>query len=234
MWGNSSYHSVNLKMEKRFSHGVNALVNYTFSKFIDDVASGFEAGNTPGGIQNVYDRRAEKALSGNDVRHRVSASAVWAIPGRGVFLKGWSIGAIVILQGGAPIGATVQNNTCNCFNPGALRANLLRDPTLPASQRTVARWFDTDAIRAPDAFTFGNASRSVTRGPGLYNLDMSLIRTFKFTERWNLQFRAESFNLPNRANFEDPGIALGGPNFGVINSTRGNARSLQLGLKLNF
>ncbi|MDZ7639117.1 MAG: carboxypeptidase regulatory-like domain-containing protein [Bryobacterales bacterium] len=233
-WGNSDYHAFNAKIEKRFSDGVNFLANYTFSKFMDDVASGFEAGATSGGIQNIYDRSQENALSGNDVRHRLSASGVWELPGKNVIIKGWSFGMIAVLQGGAPIGATVQVNNCNCFNPGALRANILRDPTLPADQRTVERWFDTTALAAPALFTFGNAARSVTRGPGLLNLDLSLIRTFSFTERWRMQFRAESFNFINRANFEDPGIALGAPGFGVIGGTRTNARSIQLGLKLMF
>jgi hypothetical protein len=234
MWGNSSYHAVNLKAEKRFSDGMNFLMNYTFSKFMDDVASGFEAGAPAGGIQNFYDRSLEKALSGNDVRHRLALSGVYELPGQNVIIKGWSIGAIVTIQGGAPIGATVQNNTCNCFNPGALRANVLRDPTLPGSERGPNRWFDTTALAAPAQFAFGNAGRSIMRGPGLQNVDVSFIRTFRFTERFSLQVRGETFNIANRANFQDPGIALGSANFGVINSTRRDARSVQLGLKLAF
>jgi hypothetical protein len=234
MWGNSSYHAVNLKAEKRFSGGMNFLMNYTFSKFMDDVATGFENGAPAGGIQNFYDRSLEKALSGNDVRHRLALSGVYELPGNNVFINGWAIGTIVTIQGGSPIGATVQNNTCNCFNPGALRANVLRDPTIPGSERSPSRWFDTTALEAPPQFAFGNAARTIMRGPGLQNIDVSLIRTFRFTERFSLQVRGESFNVINRANFEDPGIALGGPNFGVINSTRRDARSIQLGLKFAF
>ncbi len=233
-WGNSSYHAFNGKIEKRFTNRMNFLANYTFSKFIDDVATGFETGAPSGGIQNVYDRRAEKALSGNDVRHRLSASGVYELPGQNILIRGWSFGVITVLQGGAPIGATVLNNTCNCFNPGTLRADVLRDPTLPSDQRTTARWFDTSALAAPAPFAFGNAARSIMRGPGLFNMDVSLIRNFDFLERFRLQFRAESFNIINRANFQDPGIQLGSPNHGVINSTRANARSIQLGLKLTF
>lgn len=91
-WGNSSYHAFNGKIEKRFTNRMNFLANYTFSKFIDDVASGFEAGAPSGGIQNVYDRRSEKALSGNDVRHRLSASGVYELPGQNVLIK---VGALV-------------------------------------------------------------------------------------------------------------------------------------------
>lgn len=233
-WGNSTYHAFNGKIEKRFSNRMNFLANYTFSKFIDDVASGFEAGAAAGGIQNVYDRSAEKALSGNDVRHRLSASGVYELPGQNILIRGWSVGVITVLQGGAPIGATVLNNTCNCFNPGALRADVLRDPTLSSDQRSVSRWFDTEALAAPAPFTFGNAARTIMRGPGLVNVDASLIRNFDFLEHFRLQFRAESFNIVNRANFQDPNIQFGSPNFGVISATRTNARSIQLGLKLTF
>lgn len=233
MWGNSSYHSVNVKAEKRFSRGLNFLANYTHAKFIDDVASGFEFGSIPGGIQDFYNRRAEKSLSGNDVRHRLVSSGVYELPGSHWAIKGWSFGLISTIQSGGPNGITVQNNTSNAFNPGALRANLLRDPTLPSGERTVTRWFDTGAAVAPPAFTFGNAGRAVTTGPGLQNFDISVIRNFPIRERLRLQFRFESFNVLNRANFDDPGTSLGGPGFGVISVAR-PGRSIQLGLKLTF
>ncbi|MBY0373247.1 MAG: hypothetical protein K2Q23_04585, partial [Bryobacteraceae bacterium] len=89
------------------------------------------------------------------------------------------------------------------------------------------------AFALPAPFTFGNASRAVTTGPGLINLDMSLLKNFAIRERFNFQFRAEAFNLPNRTNFDDPGLALGAPNFGVITAARA-ARTVQLGLRLNF
>ncbi len=244
MWGNSSYHSFNAKLEKRFSSGLNLLGNYTWSKFIDDVANGFENGAIPGGIQNFYDRSLEKALSGNDVRHRFVASSVYELPwGRGrrwmnrgvasTLIGGWNLGGILTLQAGSPVGAITQTNTLNAFNPGAQRANVLRPADLPASERRVERWFDTSAFALPAPFTFGNAGRAVTTGPGLINCDMSLIKNFAFAERWNLQLRLESFNVANRANFEEPGSSLGSPNFGVISAAK-SARTNQLGLKLSF
>ncbi|MEZ5354209.1 MAG: TonB-dependent receptor [Bryobacteraceae bacterium] len=242
MWGNSSYHGVNFKYEKRFSDGLNLLANYTFSKFIDDVPAAQEVGAAPG-QQSYYDRRAEKALSGNDVRNRFAFSSVYELPwGKGrkylsdgaaaVILGGWNIGAIVTLQQGSPYGLTTQNNTLNAFS-GGQRVNVLRDPELPNSQRTVQRYFDTAAVAAPPQFTFGNASRSLLTGPGLANTNLSLLKNFKFGESWNLQFRLEAFNAFNRANFEEPGTALGSPNFGVLTAAQA-ARSMQLGLKLTF
>mgnify|MGYP001306442860 CR=1 FL=1 len=242
MWGNSSYHGVNFKYEKRFSDGLNLLANYTFSKFIDDVPAAQEIGVTPG-IQNYYNRQAEKALSGNDVRNRFAFSSVYELPwGTGrkflssgpaaVVLGGWNLGAILTLQQGSPFGLTTQVNTLNAFS-GGQRVNVLRDPNLPSGQRSVQRYFDTDAVVAPPQFTFGNASRSLLTGPGLVSLNTSLLKNFRFAETWNLQFRMEAFNAINRANFEEPGGALGSPNFGVITAAQA-ARSLQLGLKLTF
>ena len=244
MWGNSNYHAMNIKLEKRFSNGLNFLSNYTWSKFIDDVAAGFENGNTVGAIQNLYDRRAERALSGNDIRHRFNTSSVYELPwgtGRRWMTKGpaawllggWNMGGILTLQQGSPNGITTQVNSTNAFNPGAQRVNVLRDPALPVGERTVNRWFDTTAVVAPPQFTFGNAGRALFVGPGLVNLDMSLLKNFRWNERNNLQVRLESFNLPNRVNFDDPATALGAPGFGVIGVAR-SARSLQLGLKLDF
>ena len=244
MFGNSNYHAMNVKLEKRFANGLNFLSNYTWSKFIDDVSAGFENGNAVSGIQNLYDRRPEKALSGNDIRHRFNTSSVYELPwGRGRrwlssgaaawLLGGWNMGAILTLQQGSPNGVTTQVNSTNAFTPGPQRANVLRDPSLPVNERTVNRWFDTTAVAAPAQFTFGNASRALFTGPGLVNLDMSLLKNFKWSERYNLQFRMESFNLPNRTNFDDPNTSLGSPGFGVIGAARG-ARSVQLGLKLDF
>ncbi len=242
-WGNSSYHGFNTKFEKRFSDGLNFLVNYTVSKFIDDVTSGQELGLVGGGIQNVYDRRGEKSLSGNDVRHRFVASSVYELPwGKGrrwlaagpaaSVLGGWGLGVILTLQGGSPDGLVTQVNTTNAFG-GSQRVNVLRDPTLPKPERRIERYFDTTAVAPPPQFTFGNAGRALLTGPGIANLDLSLLKNHRIAERWNLQVRLEAFNTLNRVNLEDPGRALGSANFGVIGDSR-PARNLQLGLKLTF
>ncbi|MGH9664737.1 MAG: hypothetical protein ACRD9L_09970, partial [Bryobacteraceae bacterium] len=171
MWGNSSYHALNVKVEKRFSHGLNFLANYTFSKFIDDVPAAQELGAESGGIQNFYNRKAEHALSGNDVPHRLVVSSVYELPlvkgkpwlSRGVgarVLGGWSLATIATFQQGAPMQVNTQTNTTNAFAPGSQRVDVLRDPALPADQRRVQRWFDTTALAAPAPFTFGYSSRS--------------------------------------------------------------------------
>jgi hypothetical protein len=243
MWGNSNYQGLNVKVEKRFSDGLNLLANYTWSKFIDDVTSGQELGQTGGGIQNIYNRRDERSLAGNDLRNRFVLSSVYELPwGKGrksmnsgwwaSAFGGWNIGAIITLQDGSPNGFVTQNNSTNAFG-GSQRVNVLRDPTLPKSERTLARWFDTSALVAPAPFTFGNSPRTMLTGPGLANVDLSLIKNFQFGERIGFQFRAEAFNAFNRVNLEDPGRALGAAQFGVVTATR-ESRSIQLGLKLTF
>ena len=244
MWGNSTYHSLNVKVEKRFSHGLNFLANYTWAKFIDDVNAAQEIGQVGGGIQNLYDRRAEKALAGNDVRHRFVLSSVYELPvGKGrrwlshgfgaMVLGGWNVGAIALLQAGSPYGLVTQTNNTNAFTPGSQRVNVLRDPALPASERSVERYFDTTAVAAPAPYTFGNSGRALLTGPGIRNLDMSLLKNHRFRENANVQFRVESLNILNHANFEEPGRALGSAGFGVISAAR-DPRILQLGLRFEF
>lgn len=244
MWGNSNYHGLNAKVEKRFSNGLNFLGNYTWSKFIDDVASDFEVGAIPAGYQNFYDRRADRSLAGNDVRHRLVVSSVYELPwGHGrkfltqgvlsTIAGGWNLGAILIAQAGSPFGLTTQTNTSNAFSPGPQRVNVLSNPELSASERTIARYFDTSAVAAPAPYTFGTSSRALLTGPGLLNADVSLIKNFTLKEKGNVQFRAEALNIANHANFQEPGLALGSPTFGAISEAL-PARVLQLGLKIGF
>jgi hypothetical protein len=242
--GQLEYHALNLKVEKRFSDCLNFLATYGFAKFMDDVTAAFEVGTVGGGVQNYYDRRSEWARSGNDIRHRVAMSSTNELPfGRArrwmndgplaVIAGGWNLGAIVTLQSGPPLGLVTQANNTNSFNPGSQRVNVLRDPSLSSEERSVERWFDTTALVQPPQFTFGNAGRAILESPGLAVVNLSLLKNFMITERWNLQFRAEAFNAFNRVNLEDPGRALGSPNFGVISGAN-DPRNLQLGLKLQF
>lgn len=244
MWGNSNYHGLNLKVEKRFSHGLNFLTNYTWSKFIDDVASSFEVGAVPSGYQDFYNRGADRSLAGNDVRHRFVASSVYELPwGRerkflregllSTLVGGWNLGGILVAQAGSPYGLVTQVNTSNSFSSGPQRVHVLSDPALPSGERTTSRYFDTTAVVAPAPFTFGSSPRALLTGPGLFSLDVSLLKNFQFKEHGNVQFRAEATNVTNRANFEEPGRALGAPNFGVIGQAL-PARVLQLGLKVEF
>jgi hypothetical protein len=111
------------------------------------------------------------------------------------------------------------------------RPNVAGDPEL--SQRTIERWFNTAAFVFPPPGTFGNAGRNIVDGPGYQNVNASIVKNTRVSERINLQFRAEAFNLFNHPNFNLPDNFLGSPTFGQITSAR-EPRHIQFGLKLLF
>ena len=121
----------------------------------------------------------------------------------------------------------------NGFTPGPQRVDVIGDPELPGSERTVDRYFGTTALAQPARFTFGNSGRDILTGPGIVNFDMSLLKNHRWGERYNVQFRFKAFNIFNTALFNERGHALGAANFGVISSA-GSPRSLHFGLKFEF
>jgi hypothetical protein len=110
----------------------------------------------------------------------------------------------------------------------------LRDGNLPRSERTPDRWFDRTAFAVPAPFTFGNSAANVLIGPGAVNLDLTIARTFRLTERVSLDFRSEFFNLLNEAHFLFPNAVVNTPQAGLISETASSARQIQFGLKLVF
>jgi hypothetical protein len=236
--GNSTYHAAYAKTEKRFSRGLSFLAHYTFSKFIDDVASGDEYGD-PMSYMDAYNRRLDKALSGTDVPHRLVISALYETPAfsqRGIVrtaLGGWKLGVSSTLQSGPPFTIVMTADTTNAFSAGPLRPDLVGDPKLSRGQQSLARWFDTGAFRAPVPFRFGNSARSGLRGASQKTIDLTLMREVRVTEKLQLDLRAEAYNVLNTANFDVPGHAMGAADFGVVRSAR-PPRAVQLGLRLKY
>ncbi|HUQ95127.1 MAG TPA: carboxypeptidase regulatory-like domain-containing protein [Bryobacteraceae bacterium] len=236
--GDSSFHSAYVRLERRFHNGLSLLTHYTFSKFIDDVASADEYGD-PGSYMDAYNRRLDKSLSGSDIPHRVVMMGLYQAPslkGRPLlrWLAGsWQLGVLTTLQSGPPFTAVMAANTTNAFSAGPLRPNLLRDPRLAGAGRTLARWFDTLAFNAPPQFRFGNSPRSGLRGDASQTVDATLSKELPVTERFQLGVRAELYNLLNHANFELPGHVLGAADFGSVLSAKAS-RAIQLGLRLSF
>jgi hypothetical protein len=236
--GNSTYHGGFIRAEKRFSGSFSFLAHYTFSKFIDDVESANEYGAT-GSYMDAYHRNLDKGLSGSDVPHHVVLTLLYESRGLrnhpllNSALAGWKIGVLETFMSGPPFTVITTANTTNAFPAGALRPDLLRNPELPSSERTVARWFDTSAFAAPAAFTFGNSPRSVLRGAGLVTTDLTTERSFRFSERYKFELRGEFYNLLNHANFNVPGFTYGASDFGVVTSAR-PGRTVQLAARLAF
>jgi hypothetical protein len=249
--GNSNYHGMNVRLEKRFAHGLQFQANYTFSRLIDDLASRNQVNGVASDFQNIYNRQADRGLSGNDIKERFVWSSVWEVPvGRGKALDphnavlnhvigGWSAGYIAVLQTGSPYEVVELTNTANAFSPG-LRPNVVGNSNnLPGGRskaQQLAQWFNTAAFAAPAPNTFGNAGRTDGYGPRLMSMDLSVLKDFHFTERQRLQFRLEMLNFLNHANFALPNQQRGSPAFGQITSlVAGNqSRIVQLGLHYKF
>lgn len=238
------YHAFVAKAEKRFSHGFNLLATYTWSKAIDNTNTIQSLGNEGSPYSDFYNRRADYGPSENDIRHRITWSSVYQMPfgGKrrwsaggpaGALIRDWSLGTMFIWHTPPPFTVRTATNTTNAFSAGPLRADVLYNPNLPKSQRSLYRWFDTDAFRQPAQYKFGNQGVNMVRGAGRVSLNISVLRDFHVREGWRLQFRGEAFNLLNYANFALPGQVLGNADFGIVSAARA-PRQVQLGARLVF
>ncbi len=147
-------------------------------------------------------------------------------------LGDWQIGGILSLLSGTPDSHSFNRDTTGVG--GANRGNILRDPNLPSSERSIDRWFDTGFVTAGDTFTLDNAGRNLIVGPPTRNFDFSVARRFIMPwEGHSVQFRFESFNFTNTPVFGQPNTAVGTPNAGLITEA-GEPRRIQFGLKYVF
>ncbi len=246
----SNYHSLQARLQQRLSAGLAMLGSYTWSKSIDDASNFFPSAGDPNYPQNSYDLRAERARSNFDVAHRLSVSYVYDLPlgkGRGylanegawsTLLTGWQTSGIVTLQSGRPFTVALLRELDNsgtgisALGFGANdRPNVVGNPAL--SERSPEAWFNTSAFAFPPRGSFGNAGRNILDGPGYHSVNASLSKNTALSERINLQFRTEVFNLFNHPNFNLPDNFLGSPTFGRTTSAR-DPRHIQFGLKLLF
>ena len=243
--GNSTYESLQLKAEKRLSHGLMFLSAFTYGKSINDQPEICCNGPWP---QNSYNLKSEKGLSDFDNRFRWVSSFDYELPvGKGrrflnssrpadLVLGGWHVGGILTFRSGFPFSPLMGYDPSNTGSNGLLRTDRIANGNLPASQRSPNLWFDINAFPLPTGYTFGNAGKNILVGPGEKTGDISIRKMFNLTERFNLEFRAEAFNAFNHAVFTQPdsNISDGPGATGVITSTVIPQRQLQFALKLHF
>jgi hypothetical protein len=236
--GSSYYHSLQLKAERRFAHGIGFLAAYTFSKLIDTGQLGYR---DPLGNRNL-----DRGVAPDNAPHRFSVSYTYQFPfgpqrrwlTRGpltAVLGGWELNGITTYQSGFTLTPTTATNTCVCGN-NAARPNVVGQPRLSESERTLARWFNPAAFAVPELYTIGNGGRGLVQGPSFTNFDLSIAKRFFlpfFREGANLEFRAEFYNLFNTPQFNDPDTTIGSALAGRITSAR-NERQGQLALKLHW
>jgi len=244
--GELDHNSLQLKAERRLSGGFYILGAYTFGKTVTNgPGQGVGVGQGVRYFPYLPSPDADDGASDTDVRHAFNLSFIWELPfGRDrrfgsnmsgpveTILGNWQVNGIIRARTGLPLAmsmATDQSGTALGNRP-----NQICSGELPKDQRTVLQWFDTTCFVAPTPGTFGNARRTVFSGPGLSNVDMSLFKTFKYSNRWSLQFRAEVFNLLNTTQFSNPATTVGAVGFGQITSTLNPPRQVQFALKIQF
>ena len=242
MANTSRYHALQAKLERRFTSGLSLLGSYAWSKNIDLVST-----FSGGAIQDFRNRKASIGRADFDLRHNFVFSSLYQLPfGPGhsslnsgpasKLLGGWAINSIISLRSGSPFNVRVGKDVANVgARSGPFdRPDLIGDPNLPESERTVQRWFNTDAFGEPAAFTFGNLGRNTMIGPSFKNIDFSLIKTTQITETHRIEFRAEFFNAFNNVNFSNPISNFSDDAFGSISSVKNTSREIQFALKYIF
>jgi hypothetical protein len=239
----SSYNALEARLQRQFTKGFMLLSVYTFSHSID-IESREPSATVVQDIRNLNGSRGDSAF---DIRHRFATSAIYDLPfGPGKrylnshnfssrLVSGWQVNGILSLNSGNQFNVTVTQDIANLGAAyRAVRPNVLRDPNLAKSAQTPSHFFDTSAFVLQPFGQYGNAGRNILTGPGRATVDAGIFKNNRFREnRWNLQFRAEFFNAFNRANFQTPGSAIDGANFGVI-TLADSPRLVQLGLRLAF
>jgi len=238
--GNSNYNALQARFTQRFHAGLSALASYTWSKSIDDASGFFSSAGDPNFPQDSNNVRGDRSLSNFDIRHRFTLSYSYdlPVPAKNILLRGWQTNGVWTFQTGRPFTVTllpgVDNSNTGLPSIGfgvVDRPNVVGNPNL--SHPAPDRWFDTSAFLTPPFGAFGNAGRNILAGPGFSSVNISLIKNTMIREGLTLQFRAEIFNLLDRANFNLPDSFLGSPSFGRILSA-GTPRRTQFGLKLLF
>jgi len=253
--GNSSYNALQVDVIRRMSQDLQFRANYTWSKNLD-MNSGLTGAQANNQAQMILDRnnlRRDWGPSALNVTHQSSLSVHYELPlGHGKqwlrnaggwgsrLVAGWQLSGIASLLSGFPFTPLIGSNRSGDGDTrNSDRPSLNPSFTGPVLLGQPRQWFNSSAFILPAAGTFGNLGRGTFSGPGLADLDLSIMKNTALTEKVNLQFRAEFFNALNRTNLSTPNAVVfsGGAisaSAGLITATATTSRQIQLGLKLIF
>lgn len=257
--GTSNYNALNVSLVKRATHGLAFKANYSYSKVMDlnSAILAPSGENEPASLFSPYNRFLNRGPAAYSLPHQFNANFSYQLPfsngqrfggnagGRlNQLIGGWQWNGIVSAQSGFPMTPVTGFNNSGTGDFG--------NPDVPdwnpdfhgkVILGTPDQWFDPRAFKVPIPGTFGNVSRGALRGPGLFNVDTSLFKKIRISERWNLQLRAEVFNILNHSNFSlaNPITFDGNSASNTYSSSAGqiyqsatSSRQLQLALKLLF
>lgn len=244
---NSNYNGMLIVVRKRSSHGLSFSANYELGKSLDDNSSFFGSDGETGSYADTRNRRLDYGRSAFDVRHTVSASAVYDLPfgpnrallGNthgilGQVVGGWTASFTTIYRSGFPFTVRASSSTdFSGFNQFSDRVNLLAT-TVPTNMSDPDHAFDRTVFATPGPGSVGNVGRNTLTGPHLVNVNIAILKNFPFAESGRVQFRAEFFNAFNHTNFQLPENRI---DQGTAAGKIGDAfapRLVQLGLRVEW
>ena len=235
--GRRNYNALQVSLRKRFSGGLVANANYTWSHAI---VYGGDEGFNGQAVQDWSNMAGSRGDSKLDLRHMLVLDASWAVPSSHFstnaltrsLLGGWVVSSVTQLRSGLAINLLTGRDIRGDGFASTQRPNYLGG-SLYASNQSITQWFNTAAFANPAAGTFGNLGYNVARGPIRVEIDMALAKRFTIWRENQLQFRIDMFNVPNRANFGNPDPTINSPTFGQITSAD-IPRQIQLSLRYKF
>ena len=243
----SSYHSLQATINRRFKDGLLLKGAYTFSKAIDEATYSDWTEFSWNALSEMHRNRA---IASHDVPHNFQLAVLYELPfGQGkpwanngmskTILGGWQLNSVFAAYSGRPFQLTASGASLNM--PGNLQTpdQVKDEVATPGNVGDDGTYFDTTAFARVTQVRFGNVGRNTMRGPGVVNLDLSLFRTFQVKDQFQLQVRAESFNITNTPHFSNPNGNVNSSNFGKVLSTQtayalGRSREFRFGLRVTF
>jgi hypothetical protein len=236
---NTSYHGLQMTVDKRLSHHFQIKGYYTFSKSLE--GGRMQNDTTAGGAQNMNNLAAERGRTDNDRRHNAVVAGIWQVDyfrkvkAAHLILDDWMVSGILTLRSGAPFTVTsgTDRNLDGINNDrGNLVGDPLLDPNRPRSEAS-AKWFNAGAFQPAATGQDGNSGRNILDGPGRKVLDLAIFRDFRISEQIRLQYRLEMTNGLNMVNLNQPTATLNSSAVATIRTAR-DMRNLQMGLRLTF
>jgi hypothetical protein len=237
---------------RRIASGLHTQLSYTFSRSVDDSSGVNSQDYTDGSpyVIDYYDHKADRGPSSFWAKHVLAGNWSYELPiarsltgAGGVLLKGWQVNGITTFRSGRPLNVCLQNENAGLGDFGICeRPDIVANPILDKSKRTLNEWFNTAAFAqnkvVTGVATDGSSARNLLYGPGYKTVDLAISRNFSLNERFKLTLRGEATNTFNHPNYGQPGASVPAAgttsaSFGVISSA-GAMRRLQFGARLTF